>query len=674
MAYGVVVWVISQDEWALTKLSKESSGAPVLGRFVDGSQQWVRAQSIQFRSSHTWNSETDHKQLREHSQRVHAFLDEAKRQLKDLWSMLHEDESSREGEFDLYELGSFLSGPAEPAFQDAVLRALIEDQVFFKRRTERWRLRSRSSVEENLKRLSKNNQREERERPWLNAILRAMRGEDLDVQEATYLKEACALIEGVVLHPPDSAQHVRGKSLLRRLTGTDQIVTEDHALEVLVRLGFYDEDENLDLRRHKITLAFSDELNEEGRRLCALQDSTDDAKPLSLRSYAIDSRHTRDIDDAIAIKQVNNGFEVHILISNLARFLPLDSSVTTEAARRGSTLYLPQGQVPMLPKALSEDALSLQEGSARHVIDFCVQLNHEGVPYDIKIDFVQTDRVQQLTYEEVDKILATKGESDANLVHEDIRLLGRLAEKIRSLRKERGALFVQPPQFNTRVDQDGQIDVERIDQNGPARSMVSEYMILCGHMTARYCSERSIPIVYRLQPPSGADFSALSGQDISHSKMMNIIRQMKPARVSKEPGVHSGLGVSAYCRVTSPIRRFSDFLLIAQIRHHIQAGGPLIQKGALMQMVKKDDALVRRNNQIMRAANNYWILKLYQQKLQEEVAARVINEDGQRVQIYMEQTGFVTTTHTSTPPTEDEVISVKIVNALPRQNRLVVKL
>jgi exoribonuclease-2 len=668
-----IVWIRTEAGWDLARLTKAIGNSPVLGLFESGDQQWIRAQNIMFRSSEPWDPARNHNQLRDHRQRVLAFLSEAKRQLGELWSTVQSDPETATSKFSLPDLASFLSGSDEPAFQDAVFRAIHEDKIYFKQRDNRWTIRSEQTVRQNIQQIEASQRRDQKERPWIDALHMARSGAALSVPEELHFQEACQLLESFLLLPMDHPKHIRGKNLLAKLDGLGSSADQDLALRVLVESGFYEQDENLDLRKHQIPLEFEPRLVEAATQLASQISGDHNNQRSDLTVYAIDSANTRDVDDAVGVRRVTNGYEIHVMITDLAEALPLDHPLSIEAAKRGSTIYLPDRKIPMLPKLLSERELSLGNKSPRAVINFCILLNDEGTPYDARIEALQTSRVHRLTYDEADQILAQPARVNAPSTTEDLSTMWMLAQRCRAQRRARGAFFWQPPEFDVSVGSSGDVEVHHVNHDSAARIMVSELMILCGHMTARYCSERSIPVVYRAQPPPNDKLALPQEPKLKTNQIFDLIRKMRPAKASKEPGVHAGLGLSAYCRVTSPIRRFSDFLLHVQIKNHLRTGNAQLQQGDLHQRIEKNDKLVRRNNQIMRNAKNYWILKYYGQGGSRPVSARILEVSGNQVKVLLEDTGFISSLHMQRPPTAGETLELKVIRAFPRENKLVLR-
>ncbi len=270
-----------------------------------------------------------------------------------------------------------------------------------------------------------------------------------------------------------------------------------------------------------------------------------------LRSYAIDNEWSNDPDDAVSIEGDTVWIHVADPASRIAPFSDLDR----EAMVRGSTLYLPERTIPMLPEDMIQQlGLGLQEESP--ALSFGVRLDSEGRITSTTIT-PSTVRVRRLTYQEADTML----DSDD--------VLARLATVARTralLRRAHGAIDIDFPEVSIKVR--GGIPLFQLVPATRSANLVQELMILAGEAAARWAFERKLPFPYATQDPPASAKAAGCGEGPSPSLAQNFARRrsMRASIVSASCSAHAGLGLSFYSQVTSPLRRYQDLLAHYQIR------------------------------------------------------------------------------------------------------------
>ncbi|MBK1703963.1 RNB domain-containing ribonuclease [Halochromatium glycolicum] len=272
-----------------------------------------------------------------------------------------------------------------------------------------------------------------------------------------------------------------------------------------------------------------------------------------LPALAIDDEGNQDPDDAISV----DGERVWVHVADVAHLVAADSELEQEARARGANLYLPERTIHMLPPAVTEQlGLGLQERSP--ALSFGITLDAEGAIADVLVQ-PSLVRVQRLSYAEADRRLEQPPLSE----------LAAVAERYRARRLAQGATEIDLPEVSVRV-QEGEVVIRPVERSG-ARALVTELMLMAGEAAARYCQARAIPIPYATQPaPERIE------QPAGMAAMYAYRRLFKPSRsLVGEPSRHFGLGLDAYTRATSPLRRYSDLLVHQQLRAHLQGAEPL---------------------------------------------------------------------------------------------------
>ncbi len=446
------------------------------------------------------------------------------------------------------------------------------------------------------------------------------------------------------------------------------------AFELLVELGWFPLDANLHLLRAGLPRDFSPELREEARALAALP--LDASLPFLETGpiLAIDDAETLDVDDALAVERVPGATILHVLIADVAGRVPLESACGHEAGRRCSTIYLPEGTVPMLPPELAEGALGLHEGAERQAVDFRITLNEEGRPYDLRIGVCRIRVDRQLTYARADALLAGSETDPDPRVGESLRHLHALATAARRMRHARGGVIWQPERFKVRADADGRPTITPIPPDSRARALVGELMILAGALVADYCVQHAIPAIYRAQ--DCAPFHGTRGdldQRPSTSGVYGLLRGMRPATLRTTPSPHAGLGVDAYLQVTSPIRRFQDLLAHVQLRAHALRRAPPLAPRDLLELLSTLEETHKAQAKVMRAGTRYWILKHYEALAPHRVEAEVIGEVGREVRLFLRDTGLQELWAPDHRLVLGEIITVEVLSADPRADRLLLR-
>jgi len=536
-----------------------------------------------------------------------ARRDTLKEQVRvgELWELIHDENES----FDYEYLSELAFGP--PVDDDhisALVRALFEDKIHFKLKDGRFQPNTRQRIEEILHQREEERQREQVLREGSEWLRMSLDGKSPPLPESA--REVLKLLTDLALYEGDAPDYKQARELLSRAGCSER----QSARRLMVILGLWEEDENLDLLRFKTHTEFSEDLIESSENLRHPDIRGLPVEDLrGLNVFTIDGAFTRDYDDALSLEHKDGVFEVGIHIADVAGVVPEDSPLDLEARYRGASMYLPRRQIPMLPPSLSQDTLSLKKGCDRPAVSLLCRLGSEGelLGYRFTPSIIQVK--QQLTYEEGNGRIGQDG-----LFSE----MHRLATAFQQKRVESGALVLSFPEVSIRVDEDGTVSLRAFDQDTPARMLVAEFMILYNWLAAVFCREQRIPILYRGQAEAS---ERLNRGDMDHLFFVFMQRRkLQPMMVSTEPAQHAGLGLDAYTNVSSPIRRYMDLVVQRQIRSRL-LGSPLPYDEEALEGIRmtvqsslKDMAMVRRNR------TRYWVLKYLRQNRGQPLNALVL--------------------------------------------------
>jgi exoribonuclease II len=534
--------------------------------------------------------------------------EELKRQVdvRSLWELLTE-----EGEvFDAGYLATMAFGEsADSDCSAAVLRALLEERTRFRLAGRQFQINTPEQIDAILTKRQREAQRQfdvEEGSIWLESVLE---GKDAPYErEDSFLR----LLRDYVVFGSDAADY----QLIREILDQAKITDPKACFDLLVRRGVFDADENLGLERYKIPVHWPQRVLEEASGLASAVFSDTARTDLThLRIVSIDDAFTRDIDDAISFEEKDGCLELGIHITDAASLIRPDCGLDREAAKRATSLYLPEGKIPMLPPALSEGLLSLKEGEDRPAISFMVRLTPAGDILDSEIRLSIIRVAKKMTYEEVDAEIA-QNSPFAGLY----RLCARLMEK----RKKAGALMLSIPELQVIVDQNKRIALAIRERSAPSQIVVTECMILANHLAARLFRDRGVPALYRKQARPRERISMPEGQSLY--LLYRQRRLLSRAELGTEPGPHYMLGLDLYTTITSPMRKYYDLVLQRQIKSVLEGKPAVYGKNDLKNMVSEVDPGLTRANVVSQERERYWVLKYFKDLVGQPFNALVLEK------------------------------------------------
>ena len=327
-----------------------------------------------------------------------------------------------------------------------------------------------------------------------------------------------------------------------------------------------------------------------------------------LRSWTIvtiDGEDAKDLDDAVSVVRLGRDrWQLGVHIADVAYYVPEGSALDREAYKRGTSVYLADRVVPMLPPRLSNGICSLNPGVDRLTLSCVMEIDGEGqvLSYEIFPSVIRT--AARLTYTQVNRILA--GEPGAARGVEGlvplIQEMATLMAVLRDRRMRRGALDFDLPEAKVRLNEQGwPTDVLRVER-GEAERIIEEFMLVANETVAAHCANRDLPLVFRIHEAPAADriaglreFLGLFGYtlrvgpdgSVTPRDLQRVtewcrgrpeenliesvlLRTMRQARYSEQRLGHFGLAAENYCHFTSPIRRYPDLVVHRVLRAHLQ--------------------------------------------------------------------------------------------------------
>ena len=426
-------------------------------------------------------------------------------------------------------------------------------------------------------------------------------------------------------------------------------VHPDLSFDLLVEVGELAPDDNLAAQRAGLPLTFTNEVLAEAKDRASHRPQP----PLdltALHAIAIDDPDTTEVDDAVAL----SGDRIYVLIADAASYVLPGSAIDKAAMERTSTIYLPEGKVPMVPEILGEGPMSLNTGEAKTALVFSFELAADGNLTAFDIQRARVRIAQRFTYTEVDEVLRNATAETTAPKSENAVLLHRLEalmNRHRDYRHKKGAVTFQRPEVYYGVDPLGpgdkpgqrKVRIKIGDPLGPARQLIAELMVATCSGAAVYCAERQIPCVYRTQAapddPTQKGHAAnrainpTSGLVDDAALQYELLRRMKPSVLTTTPGPHWTLAVPAYTQITSPIRRYADLLMHQQLSSFLKTGRPAFTasrlEGQLAELARRQ-VITRRVEQESR---RYWALRYVEQNPGLVLTGTTLREIGKKTLI-----------------------------------------
>lgn len=322
------------------------------------------------------------------------------------------------------------------------------------------------------------------------------------------------------------------------------------------------------------------------------------------RTITIDGADAKDLDDAIHIKLLDNGnYELGVHIADVSYYVTEGSALDKEAVRRGTSVYVTDRVVPMLPERLSNGICSLNPNVDRLTQSALMEINAQGhvVNYQICQSVIKT--TYRMTYSAVNDMIAGDEEAlqEFASIADDVTLMVALHRMLEAMRSKRGALNFDTQEAKIIVNDKGMpVDVV-LRQRGIAERMIESFMLAANECVAEHFAKAKLPFIYRIHEEPKAEklqkfidyagifgiqiqgtankisqealqafMAKVQGQPGAEVLNMMLLRSMQQARYSEHNHGHYGLAAEYYTHFTSPIRRYPDLLVHRMIREYNQ--------------------------------------------------------------------------------------------------------
>jgi len=558
--------------------------------------------------------------LKEIAERRKALIDKV--DIKELWEVLNTEQEW----IDLDTMTEFcFSGERNCDHESAVIRAFFENRLYFKFDHHRFFPHSEAQLERLIAQEKESARRTkiiEDGGRWFRSIAEGTLSPSIETLTDDE-KEYVSILKSYFLYDKESSCSGLGKAMAARAG----LATPDQMFQVLVAVGIFDQDENLDILRFDIPVHFSTTAMAQAESLVGnaasslLGNGRKDLTELPLMT--IDGQSTLDYDDAISIENFGDHYRLGVHIIDVGHYIRKGEPIDQSALTRGSSIYMPDRKIPMLPPALAEGLCSLKAGEQRPAISIMINLTPQAevIDYDIIASLIKVHH--QLTYFDVNMMI------DDN---PDIVSLRDLATKFRQFRLDQGAVQISLPDINVWLDEDGAVNVSRVNRESPGRMLVAEIMILANWLMARFLATHQVPAIFRSQPdPKDRLFKGDEGTLFQNCMQRRLLSRFI---LDNKPERHSGLGLDNYVTATSPIRKYFDLVTQRQLRAVLGLETPYTREeiNRTIQVLEQPMSYV---STIQRSRHRYWLLKYLEKQIGQREEAIVLAKRRNSYQILL---------------------------------------
>ena len=349
------------------------------------------------------------------------------------------------------------------------------------------------------------------------------------------------------------------------------------------------------IKAYDLPLDFPEKVKNQAERVPDAISEADRAGRLDLRTLqmvTIDGEDAKDLDDAVSLEMDGENYKLGVHIADVANYVQENSALDREALKRGTSVYLVDRVIPMLPTRLSNGICSLNAKEDRLALSCLMTVNPKGEVIDHQIAETVICVNERMTYTSVAKILEEKDPEECQKYETLVPMfeqMAKLSAILRESRKKRGSIDFDFPETKVILDENGKpVELKAYDRN-VATKLIEDFMLLANETVAEEYFWREVPFVYRNhEAPDEEKIKSLStfinnfgfhihvgNQEVKPKEVQKLLakiedtpqeamicrlalRSMKRAGYTPENLGHFGLAAKYYTHFTSPIRRYPD--------------------------------------------------------------------------------------------------------------------
>ena len=375
------------------------------------------------------------------------------------------------------------------------------------------------------------------------------------------------------------------------------------------------------IKEFDVPAEFSEEVIKEAKSLNQFVDKKDIPNRVDFRNlniFTVDGEDTKDFDDAISISKDENGlYTLGVYIADVSYYVRNDSELDKEAIKRGTSIYMLDRVVPMLPFELSNGICSLNAGEDRFVLAIVMKIDKNGIVKSSKVSKGIINVKERMTYTNVKKIIEDSDEEVTKRYEKyigDFKLMEELAIILKDRRNRNGSLNLNIPETKIIFDENGKvIDIVKYELSF-ANEIIEQFMLTANEEIAETFYNLKAPFIYRVHETPDLDkieelnkalyewgYKIKVGADgevspLEFANILNdiegkpeekvistlILRTLKIARYESENKGHFGIASKYYCHFTSPIRRYPDLFIHRVISEYLENNNKLSAKKKAM--------------------------------------------------------------------------------------------
>ena len=370
---------------------------------------------------------------------------------------------------------------------------------------------------------------------------------------------------------------------------------EGKVVEILGKAGEPGVDILSIIKAYDLPLDFPEKVKNQAERVPDAISEADMAGRLDLRMLqmvTIDGEDAKDLDDAVSLEMDGENYKLGVHIADVANYVQENSALDREALKRGTSVYLVDRVIPMLPTRLSNGICSLNAKEDRLALSCLMTVNPKGEVIDHQIAETVICVNERMTYTSVAKILEEKDPEECQKYETLVPMfeqMAKLSAILRESRKKRGSIDFDFPETKVILDENGKpVELKAYDRN-VATKLIEDFMLLANETVAEEYFWREVPFVYRNhEAPDEEKIKSLStfinnfgfhihvgNQEVKPKEVQKLLakiedtpqeamicrlalRSMKRAGYTPENLGHFGLAAKYYTHFTSPIRRYPD--------------------------------------------------------------------------------------------------------------------
>lgn len=441
-------------------------------------------------------------------------------------------------------------------------------------------------------------------------------------------------------------------------------------IRVLGKQGENNTEMNAILAEYGFPLQFPQEVEEEAN---AIQDAIPQGEIEARRdfrnilTFTIDPADAKDFDDAISFRHLDNGnYEIGVHIADVTHYVRPDTPLDKEAFDRGTSVYLVDRVIPMLPERLSNGVCSLRPNEDKLCFSAVFEMSKDANIVDQWFGKTIIHSNRRFSYEEAQDVI----EGNSSELREEMLILNSLAYKLRDRKFKHGAISFESAEVKFRLDENGKPIGVYVKERKDAHKLIEDFMLLANRRVAEFIAKkgrgkRKVTFVYRAHDAPNeqtllgfAQFAAKFGykistgsdreiasslnhlmEDVEGKKEQNVltqlaIRSMAKAIYTTKKSSHYGLAFDYYTHFTSPIRRYPDVMVHRLLEHYLN-GGQSANEEAYEKMCLHSSQMEKKAADAERASVKYKQAEFLQENVGKEYVGIIsgVTEWGMYVEI-----------------------------------------